>query len=107
MTTTQIERTKNAQVTRHAPQRPVARVAVATVPSRDIEDARDAASVAALVAAVALLIVGVITMATTSITAPPLRGFAMTAALASAPFAVAAIVYARHRLVRIAANRWR
>lgn len=106
MTTTQIDRTSNEPATRHVPRRPEVKVAVATATTQDVEDARNAAAVAALVAAVALLILGIITMATTSITASAHRSFAMTAALAMGPFAVAGLVYARHRVIRIDANRW-
>ena len=107
MTTTQIDRTSSRDADRHTPTRPATKVATATMPSHDIEDAARVAAIAALVTAVALLVVGIFVAATTRLTAPLLEGFAMTAALASTPFAIAAVVYARHRLVRIAANRWR
>lgn len=107
MTTTQIDRSSTRQDSQQIRVRPATRVAAATVPSRDTEDAQRAAAVAALVTAVSLLVVGLFITMTTSLTAPPLRGFAITAALASAPFAAAALVYARHRLIRIATNRWR
>jgi hypothetical protein len=107
MTITQIERATTQDASPNINRPPTTQVMTASAPSRDVEDAEEAASVAALLSAIALLIVGIVVTATTTLTAPPLQAFAITATVASTPFVVASAVYARHRLVRMAADRWR
>src|SRR5688500_7917602 len=105
MTVIQIDRAKTQEAARTVRPRPAATLLAARMTSKDGRAAEDVAATATLVAALALLVAGLVLAAFTSLNVSRLHGLLLTAAVASAPFAIAAFVYTLHRLGRLVANQ--